>query len=157
MVKIWFFMAEDHRTMITNLLYKKLVVEKYCKKSRLKNPFWTFVLLFWIRLKWFAFWRKMSCMFTSGNWYETGSCVNYRKYHHLDHQNCDIIYTNYIFPTYDDTEFIHAFLTDLKLEIRLFLCLPKYIYRLFFSITFSATKHFNKDKKDWTNLDQNNL
>ena len=138
MVKIWFFMAEDHLIMITNLLYKKLVVEKYYKKSRLKNPYWTFVLLFWIRLKWFAFWRKMSCMFTSGNWYETGSCVNYRKYHHLDHQNCDIIYTNYIFPTYDDTEFIHAFLTDLKLQIRLFYVSQNiYIVYFFFNHIFS--------------------
>ena len=77
-------------------------------------------------------------MFTSGNWYETGSCVNYRKYHHLDHQNCDIIYTNYIFPTYDDTEFKHAFLTDLKLEIRPFFMSPKiYISFIFFNHIFS--------------------
>ena len=66
MVKIWFSMAEDRLTTITNLLYRKLAVEKYYKKSRLKNLYLIFALLFWTRLKWFAFWPKMSCMFISG-------------------------------------------------------------------------------------------
>ena len=94
-------------------------------------------------------------MFISGNWYETGSCVNYRKYHHLDHQNCDIIYTNYIFPTYDDTEFIHAFLTDLKLQIRLFYVSQNIYIVYFFQSHFQQQNILTRIKKIgpiWTKI-----